>query len=86
MGKTQRLKQFVSIVLQEDISDARDIEVKESSINLGLSVLMLLVTVIHLALSVWQFVVSLLLVGHDLIAKVLVKIMPSPKDKESIRV
>ena len=78
MDKTQRLKQFLGIVLQEDTSDARDIKAKESTINLGLSVLMVLVAALHLVLSVWQFVVSLLLVGHDLIAKGLSEILPGP--------
>ena len=85
MDKTQRLKQFLGIVLQEDISDARDIKAKESTINPGLSVLMVLVTALHLVLSCWQFVVSLLLVGHDLIAKGLSTILPGPKDKEAIK-
>ena len=83
MDKTQRLKEFIGICLKEDVNDLRGLPVKETSINLGLSILMLLVTAVHLILSVWQLVVSLLLVGYDLIAKGLVKIMPTPKESEA---
>lgn len=77
--KTERLREFIGIVLQDDITDLRGIPVKESTINLGLGLLMVLVTVLHFALNIWQFVVSLLLVGYDLVAKGLAKIMPAPK-------
>ncbi len=80
--KTERLRQFLAICLKEDIIDARGIPIKEATINLGLSVLMVLVTALHLALTCWQFVVSLLLLGYDAIVKGLVKIMPAPKMKE----
>jgi hypothetical protein len=80
MDKTQRLKDFLGICLKEDVNDLRGIPVKESTVNLGFSILMLLVTALHLALSCWQFAVSLLLVGYDLIAKVLTKVMPAPKE------
>ena len=79
MDKTQRLKDFIGICLREDINDARGIPVKEASINLGLGVLMILVTALHLALSCWQWIVSLLLVGYDFTVKGLIKIMPAPK-------
>jgi len=77
--KTERLREFIGIVLQDDITDLRGIPVKEATINLGLGLLMVLVTILHFALNIWQFVVSLLLVGYDLIAKGLAKIMPAPK-------
>ena len=79
MNKTEEIKEFIRIVLKEDINDLRGLPIKETTINLGLSTLMVLVTALHLALAIWQFVVSLLLVGYDLITKGLVKIMPTPK-------
>ena len=78
--KTERLREFIGIVLQDDTNDLRGLAIKESTINLGLGLLMVLVTILHFALNIWQFVVSLLLVGYDLIAKGLVKIMPAPKE------
>ena len=80
MEKTQRLKDFIGICLKEDSNDLRGLDAKETTVNLGLSILMLLVTALHLVLSCWQFVVSLLLVGYDLIAEGLSKVMPAPKD------
>jgi hypothetical protein len=84
--KTERIREFVGIVLQEDIIDLRGIPVKEATINLGLGLLMVLVTLLHFILNIWQFVVSLLLVSYDLIARGLAKVMPAPKmaqgDKE----
>lgn len=79
MDKTERLKEFIGICLKEDINDLRGLPIKETSVNLCLSVLMLLVTALHLALGLWQFVASLLLGGYDLIVKGLVKVMPAPK-------
>lgn len=81
--KTERLREFIGICLNDDITDLRGLPVRETSINLGLGFLMVLVTVLHFALNIWQFVVSLLLVGYDLIAKGLVKIMPAPKKAET---
>ncbi len=77
--KTERLREFIIICLNDDITDLRGLPVKETTINLGLGLLMVLVTILHFALNIWQFVVSLLLVGYDLITKGLVKIMPTPK-------
>ena len=83
MDKTQRLNEFIEICLKEDINDLRGLPIKETSVNLGLSILMLLVTALHLALGLWQFVASLLLGGYDLIVKGLVKVMPAPKKEEA---
>lgn len=77
--KTERLREFIGIVLEDDITDLRGLPLKETTINLGLGLLMVLVTILHFALNIWQFVVSLLLVGYDLIARGLAKIMPTPK-------
>jgi len=79
MDKTQRLKEFIGICLQENVNDPRRLPIKETTINLGLSVLMVLVTALHLVLSCLQFGISLIVVGYDLIAKNLPKIMPTPK-------
>lgn len=76
---TERLREFISICLQDDITDLRGLPVKETAINLGLGLLMVLVSILHFALNIWQFVVSLLLVGYDLVARDLAKIMPAPK-------
>ena len=83
--KTQRIKEFVGIVLHDDITDLRGIPVKEATINLGLGLLMVLVTILHFALNIWQLVVALLLVGYDLIARGLTKIMPAPKVTEDMK-
>ena len=79
MDKTERLKEFVGMCLKEDIHDLRGLPVKETSANLGLGILMVLVTALNLALNIWQFVTSLLLVGYDGLTWVLVRIMPALK-------
>lgn len=81
--KTDRIREFMTTVLQDDIVDLRGIGVKEAAINLGLGFLMILVTVLHFALNIWQFFVSLLLVGYDGIAWILEKILPKAvKERE----
>lgn len=80
MNKTQRIKEFVRITLEEEtIEDLRGVSVKEAGLNFGLGLLMGLPVVLHLALTVWQLAVSFLLLGYDLITKGLAKILPSPK-------
>lgn len=79
MDKTQRLKDFIGICLSENVNDPRGLPIKETAVNLGLSVLMVLVTALHLVLSCLQFGISVIVVGYDLIAKALPKIMPAPK-------
>jgi len=86
MTKTKigRIREFIGICLQDDIIDLREIGVKEAAINLGQGFLMILVTILHFALNIWQFVVSLLLVGYDGIAWVLGKILPrAVKEREA---
>lgn len=78
-NKTERLKEFIGIVLKEDTNDLRGLDFRETTVNLGLSILMVMVTVLHLVLSCWQFVVSLLLVGYDALSKGLERVMPAPK-------
>ena len=75
MNKTQRIKEFVKVSLEENLADLRNISAKEAVANLGLGIIMVLVVALNLALSVWQLTVSLLLVGYDLIAIGLGKFM-----------
>jgi hypothetical protein len=84
MDKMQRIQEFVKVSLEDDSTDLRGIEIKDASIHLGLGILMVLVVSVHLALSMWQFAVSILLAGYDLIAKVLTKIMSAPKVTKEI--
>ena len=79
MNKTQRIKEFVKVSLEENLADLRSISVKEAVANLGLGIIMVLVVALNLALSVWQLTVSLLLVGYDLIAKGLGRFMEKVK-------
>lgn len=79
MDKTQRIREFVKISLEDDAADLRQLPVKESLVNLGLGLLMAMVVILHLALGVWQLAVSVLLLGYDWITKGLAKIMPGPK-------
>ena len=79
MNKTQRIKEFVKVSLEENLADLRNISVKEAVANLGLGIIMVLVVALNLALSVWQLTVSLLLVGYDLTAKGLGKFMEKVK-------
>jgi len=82
--KIEGFRELVNICLRPDIIDLRELPISETALNLGLDVLMVLVAILHLALGIWQFATSLLLVGYDLTAKILTKIMPSPETaKES---
>lgn len=82
MTKLQRIKELARIILEPDSNDLRDMPVKESVANIGTGILVMLIIATHLILSLWQFAVSILLVGYDLVIKMLVKAMPSPKIKE----
>jgi len=77
--KIERFRETVNICLQPDIIDLRELPISETALNLGLDILMVLVVILHLALGIWQFATSLLLVGYDLTAKILTKIMPAPR-------
>lgn len=81
--KTERFRQFMDICLQEDIESLKGFPVKETATNLGMSILMLLMAVLHLLHTIFQFAFSLVAAGSDLLVKVLVKIMPAPKMKEA---
>jgi len=80
--KTEKLHQFTNSCLQEDIDSLRGFPLKETSITLGLSCLMLLMAALHLFFAACQFALSLIATAGDLLVKVLVKIMPTPKESE----
>lgn len=73
--KMQRIREFVRISLEEDITDLRGVTVKEALLNVALGLLQLLIVAFHIVLSLWQLVVSVLLLGYDGLVKVLKKTM-----------
>lgn len=79
INKTERFKQFVGVCLQEDIDSLRGFPLRETSLNLGIAVLMILMAALHLLHSALQFAFSLVAVASDLLVRGLVKIMPAPK-------
>jgi len=80
MNKIERSKEVIRLTLEEEtIEDIRGIPVKEASINFGLAIIMAFAFALHLGLTMWQLVISLLLLGYDLITKGLAKFIPSPK-------
>lgn len=88
LTKTERFRQFMDSCLQDDINSLRGFPLKETSVNLGMGILMLLMAALHLLYTMCQFAFSLIATGSDLLVKALAKIMPSPKmaresDKES---
>lgn len=82
MNKVRHFKEFVRVSLEPDEVDLRGLTVKETSLTVGLSVLMILVSVFHLVLCLWQFAVSLLLVGYDGIVWVLQKVLPKSSSSD----
>ena len=80
MDKTERIKAFIGMCLKEDTLDLKGWALKETATNLGLYILFLLVTAVHVALGICQVAASLLQGSCDLIAKGLVKVMPTPKE------
>jgi len=83
--KIERIREFIIIVLQDDFIDLGGIPVKETAINLGLGLLMILVTILHFTLAIWQFVVSLLLVGYDGVPLALGKIPPKAVKENKVK-
>jgi len=77
--KTERLRQFMDSCLRDDIDSLHGFPLKETSINLGIGILMLLMAALHLLYAMCQFAFSLVAAISDLFVKGLVKIMPAPK-------
>ena len=77
--KTERLREFMDSCLRDDIDSLQGFPLKETSINLGMGILMLLMAALHLIYAVCQFAFSLVAAISDLLVKGLVKIMPAPK-------
>jgi hypothetical protein len=76
MTKAQRIREFFNIVLEEDVKDLNGVSVKEATTNFGVGIVMVFGVALHLLMGAWQIVVSLLLVGYDLIVKGLTRVMP----------
>lgn len=81
--KTEKLRQFMDSCLQDDIDSLQGFPIKETSINLGMGILMLLMAALHLISTICQFAFSLVAAISELFVKGLVKIMPAPKVKEA---
>lgn len=75
MTKTERLKEVMRLSLGQDITDLRDITIRDGAESLGFGIVMLLIGVLHLMLSAWQFLVGVLIVGYDLVSKGLARVM-----------
>ena len=80
MSNAERIRVFMGMCLNEDTLDLKGWSIKETAPNLGLYILFLLVTAVHVALGICQVAASLLQGSCDLIAKGLVKVMPTPKE------
>jgi hypothetical protein len=86
MTKTERIKEFFRICLEEDTTnEPRDIPLKDAVAHFGLGVLMVLGIGLHLVLCAWQLTVALLLVGHDLLVAVLKRFFPVPKVAKEVK-
>ena len=77
--KADRFRQFMDSCLQDDIDSLRGFPLKETAINFGIGILMLLMAALHLLHKTCQLAFSLIAAGSDLLVKGLVKIMPAPK-------
>ena len=74
--KTERFRHYMNICLQEDIDSLSGFPLKETSVNLGIGALMLLMAALHLLHTAFQFAFSLVATTSELLVKALVKIMP----------
>lgn len=81
--KADRFRQFMDSCLREDIDSLQGFPLKETSINLGIGILMLLMAALHLLHAALQWAFSLVATGCDLLVKGLVKVMPTPKAREA---
>jgi len=77
--KAERLRQIMDVCLKEDIENLKGFPLRETSVNLGIGFLFLLMAVLHLLHTICQFGFSLVAAISDLLVKGLVKIMPAPK-------
>jgi len=81
--KTDRFRQFMDSCLQEDIDSLRGFPLKESAINFGIAILMLLMAALHLLHKACQLAFSLVATVSELLVKGLAKIMPAPNNAQS---
>jgi len=80
--KKEKARNFVAEHLKEDILDPKNLPLRETALNWAISLLRLVVTAVNVASSTLQLIFSLFLVGGDLLAKGLNRLMPAPKVAE----
>lgn len=83
MNSTQRLREYVAVSLEPDSADLRKVSIKDAALNLGLSMVMVVVSGLHVVLASCQFVVRVMLAGYDVIAKGVTRAIPENNSKKA---